>query len=97
MMGNIIKMEQKQAIEGLKAQGWSDRKIAKELGLHRATVKRYGDSKCTTPQTGKEGISSLCLAYKSEIKDWYEPEVNPKLRNFAEHYGTLVMPSRPYR
>lgn len=72
MMGNIIKMEQKQAIEGLKAQGWSDRKIAKELGLHRSTVKRYGDLKCTTPQTGKVGIPSLCHAYKSEIKDWYD-------------------------
>ena len=65
-------MEQKQAIEGLKAQGWSDRKIAKELGLHRATVKRYRDSKCTTAQTGKVGLTSLCLKYESEIKTWYE-------------------------
>jgi len=72
MMGNIIKMVQKQAIEGLKAQGWSDRKIAKELGLHRSTVKRYGDSKCTTSQTGNVGILSLCQAHKTEIKEWYE-------------------------
>jgi len=27
--------------------------------------------------------------------DWYEPEINPKLRSFAEHYGTVVMPARP--
>jgi transposase len=72
MMSNIIKMEQQEAITGLKAQGWSDRKIAKELGLHRATVKRYVDSKCTIAQTGKVGISSLCLAHESEIKEWYE-------------------------
>ena len=72
MMTNIIKMEQQEAITGLKAQGWSDRKIAKELGLNRRTVKRYGESKCTTPQTGKVGTLSLCLAYKTEIKDWYE-------------------------
>ena len=52
-------MEQKQAIEGLKAQGWSDRKIAKELGLNRRTVKRYGESKCTIAQTGKVGITSI--------------------------------------
>ena len=29
--------------------------------------------------------------------DWYEPELNPKLRSFAEHYGTVIMPARPYR
>ena len=29
MMSNIIKMEQQEAIAGLKAQGWSNRKIAK--------------------------------------------------------------------
>jgi transposase len=71
-MSNIIKMVQKQAIESLKAQGWSDRKIAKELGLHRGTVKRYADSKCTLSQTGKVGRTSQCVAYKTEIKEWYE-------------------------
>lgn len=40
-MSNIIKMEEQQAIIGLKAQGWSDRKIARELVLNRRTVKRY--------------------------------------------------------
>ena len=29
--------------------------------------------------------------------DWYEPEINPKLRSFAKHYGTVIMPARPYR
>lgn len=28
--------------------------------------------------------------------DWYEPELNPKLRDFAAHYGTAILPSRPY-
>ena len=27
--------------------------------------------------------------------DWYEPELNPKLRDFAAHYGTVILPSRP--
>ena len=26
--------------------------------------------------------------------DWYEPELNPKLRDFAAHYGTVILPSR---
>ena len=28
--------------------------------------------------------------------DWYDPELNPKLRSFAEHYGTAILPTRPY-
>ena len=27
--------------------------------------------------------------------DWYDPELNPKLRAFAEHYGTCVLPTKP--
>lgn len=28
--------------------------------------------------------------------DWYDPEINPKLRSFAEHYGCVIMPTKPY-
>jgi len=28
--------------------------------------------------------------------DWYDPELNPKIQAFAEHYGTVVLPTRPY-
>jgi len=27
--------------------------------------------------------------------DWYEPELNPKVREFAHHYGTAILPTRP--
>jgi transposase len=27
--------------------------------------------------------------------DWYDPELNPKLRAFAAHYGVAVLPTRP--
>jgi transposase len=27
--------------------------------------------------------------------DWYEPEFNPKLESFCQHYGTCLMPCRP--
>ena len=43
-----------------------------------------------------ENNSRLCpdnLAAAVKKADWYEPEVNPKLRAFAQHYGTLIMPS----
>lgn len=28
--------------------------------------------------------------------DWYDPELNPKLRSFAEHYGTAILPTKSY-
>jgi transposase len=28
--------------------------------------------------------------------DWYEPELHPKLRAFCEHYGVVILPTRPY-
>jgi transposase len=27
--------------------------------------------------------------------DWYEPEINRKVQSFCEHYGTVVLPTRP--
>jgi transposase len=28
--------------------------------------------------------------------DWFDPELNPQVRSFAEHCGTALMPTRPY-
>lgn len=28
--------------------------------------------------------------------DWYDPEVHPKLQSFARHYGTVILPTKPY-
>jgi hypothetical protein len=28
--------------------------------------------------------------------DWFDPELNPKVRSFGEHYGTVFLPTRPY-
>lgn len=28
--------------------------------------------------------------------DWYDPELHPKLQSFAAHYGTAILPTRPY-
>jgi len=27
--------------------------------------------------------------------DWFDPELNPKLDEFARHYGTVILPTRP--
>lgn len=28
--------------------------------------------------------------------DWYDPDLNPKVRSFGQHYGVVVLPTRPY-
>ena len=28
--------------------------------------------------------------------DWYDPELNPKLRDFCAHYGTVILPTKSY-
>jgi hypothetical protein len=28
--------------------------------------------------------------------DWFDPELNPKILAFAEHYGTVFLPTKPY-
>jgi transposase len=28
--------------------------------------------------------------------DWYDPELNPKLDSFCKHYGTVLLPTKPY-
>jgi transposase len=34
---------------------------------------------------------------KAAVKkaDWFDPELNPKVRSFAEHYGFVFLPTRP--
>ena len=58
MAVNELKVNQRHAIVTLHQQGWSKRKIARELGVDRSAVRRYlagTDSKPpTNPQTGSE-------------------------------------------
>ena len=28
--------------------------------------------------------------------DWYDPELNPKIADFARHYGTVILPTKSY-
>ncbi len=40
-MANVLKMAKVNSIQVLHARGWSQRRIARELGVHRETVARY--------------------------------------------------------
>ncbi len=59
-MSNVLKVSHQEAIRSLQEKGWSQRRIARELRIHRKTVWRYtrGQSKCTTISTaGSEAAS----------------------------------------
>lgn len=61
-MANILKVHEQQTILDLAALGWSIRRIARELRIHRKTVRQYlpapkGASKCTTISTPGSGAN----------------------------------------
>src|SRR5512132_3555376 len=39
-------------------------------------------------------LDNLKAAVKTA--DWFDPEINPKVRSFGEHYGTVFLPTCPY-
>jgi transposase len=90
---NELKVNHRQTIVSLYEQGWSQRKIARELALDRSTVRKYavvaerkpatpqtgvlveGEAKPTTPQTGLRSNSepaSVCDPWREEIDTAWE-------------------------
>jgi transposase len=39
-------------------------------------------------------IDNLRAAVKNA--DWYDPDINPKVVEFARHYGIVILPTKPY-
>ena len=39
-------------------------------------------------------VDNLKAAVKNP--DWFDPELNPKVQSFCEHYGTVMLPTKPY-
>jgi transposase len=85
-----LKVNQQQTIVALRDQGWSRRRISRELNLDRATVRKYlaqADSKSPAPQPGsaepqgpksptdpqpgsrRGGPASLCEPWQAEIEE----------------------------
>jgi transposase len=60
-MSNQLKMAQVQSILALSGRGWSQRRIARELGVDRETVARYVGLSAANPAkvpTGSEGVAT---------------------------------------
>lgn len=95
-MANMLKMERIHVIRELYDKGWTQRRIARELDVHRLTVRRYlssasgadgpkctiptpgnepvADSKCTISTAGilKPGRTSHCEPWRQKITDWLD-------------------------
>ncbi|HOP99001.1 MAG TPA: hypothetical protein PLK78_16405, partial [Verrucomicrobiota bacterium] len=75
---NQLKVNQQQSIIALHKQGWSGRRIARELGLDRGTVGKYlayHSKSATNPQTGSVGLpgpASLCDPWREQIESALE-------------------------
>ena len=74
-MANQLKMAMVNTIWTLKQRGWSNRRIARELGIGSETVARYvhiweSDSKpATNAPTGSEGVKPANAPIGSVGKD----------------------------
>ena len=61
-MSNELGMAMQQAILALKARGWSHRRIAREMGIHRETVGRHL-APAEKPAINPTAESGLCLEF----------------------------------
>jgi transposase len=85
-MSNHLKMEQILAIEDLLEAGWSQRRIAARLGIHRNTVRRYARSKCTISQTGSEGSDGAKCTISQTGTLGRRSDCEPYLERIEEKY-----------
>ena len=62
------------------------RDLAAWIGSHNRAVEFFqGAATVTVPDNWKTGVKDPC---------YYEPELNPTYRDWAEHYSTVVIPAR---
>jgi IS30 family transposase len=89
-MANQLKMAMVNAIWTLKQRGWSNRRIARELGIDRETVARYihlweSDSKpATNAPTGSEGAKPANAPIGSVSEDTQKPGPESQCESFRE-------------
>ena len=59
------------------------------LGSHARTFAYLGGiPKMVVPDNLKSGVSKACR---------YDPQTNPAYQQLAQHYGTAIVPARPYK
>lgn len=62
------------------------RDLASWIGSHVRAVEFFGGAATVTiPDNWKTGVKNPC---------YYEPDLNPTYQDWAEHYGTVIIPAR---
>ena len=92
-MANILEVSMIEKIVALSELGWSIRKVSRELGVHRDTVKKYRppESKCTGVTAGDSGENGAkCTTLTTGSAD----ESTPKCTGVTT--GTSQSKCRPY-
>ena len=85
-MSNVLKVNHQETIRSLNEKGWSERRIARELGINRRTVNRYG-SKCTIPTPGSvEAAEPKCTIPTAGKSRGRQSQCEP----FAQSIGAKV-------
>lgn len=71
------------------AEGCFDEKLATWIKLNINALEYFGCCpRAMVPDNLKSAVSKASR---------YEPDINPTYAEFAEHYGTVIFPARPYR
>ncbi len=68
------------------AEATWNRNLVSWIGSHIRTVEFFqGVPAVTVPDNWKTAVKDPC---------YYEPDLNPTYRDFAQHYGTVIIPAR---
>ena len=68
------------------AEATWNRNLASWIGSHIRTLEFFqGVPAVTVPDNWKTAVKDPC---------YYEPDLNPTYRDFAQHYGTVIIPAR---
>lgn len=96
-MANQLKMDTAQAIHALHRHGWTNQRIAAELGIHRTTVAAHLKSKPTQVTAGSEDgseaarqpLRSRCEPYRDVILGKLEAGLSAQriYQDLVEEYG----------
>lgn len=93
-MANVLKMADINAIETLLVRGWSRRRIARELGLHRDTVARYAET--IVARDSKQATNSLAgNAAESAVDEMAAMPAGEEAPGVAGHDSTPSADSKP--
>ena len=70
------------------AEATLTRSLPDWIGSHMRMFEYYGGvSELIIPDNEKSGVTKAC---------YYDPDINPNYAALAAHYGTAVLPARPY-